>query len=40
MALTPEQIARQLEDIGTNLPETINSAIASAADIACAPFPE
>jgi len=34
MALTPEQIARQLEDIGTNLPETINSAIASAADIA------
>lgn len=34
MALTPEQIARQLEDIGTNMPQELFSAIASAADIA------
>jgi len=34
MALTPEQIAREIEDIGTNLPQDLGAAINSATDIA------
>lgn len=34
MALTPEQIAREIQDIGTDLPEDLGAAINSAASIA------
>ena len=34
MALTPEQIAREIQDIGTDLPQDLGAAITSAANIA------
>lgn len=34
MALSPEQIAREIQDIGTDLPQTLAEAINAAADIA------
>lgn len=34
MALTPEQIAREIEDLGTDLPQDLGAAITSAANIA------
>lgn len=34
MALTPEQIAREIQDIGTDLPQSLSEAINAAADIA------
>ena len=33
MALTPEQIAAQIEDIGIDIPQSLNDAIFSAAQL-------